>query len=78
MKYFLYHQEIKLLFHWLSAVPKYKKKNVVIGDLTSFKNLSFNFEQKVKIMKAEYIKAGYLFCFINAVNDDYNNVQDVG
>ena len=62
----------------MSAVPKYKKKNVIIGDLTSFKNLSFNFEQKVKIMKAEHIEAGYLFRFINAVIDDCNNVQDGG
>ena len=62
MKCVAYHKEMKLRFHWTSAVPKYYKKNAIIGDLLRVKNLSSNFEQEVKIIN-KYIKASYPFFY---------------
>ena len=33
IKCFAYCKEMKLPFHWASAVPKHYKKNIIIGDL---------------------------------------------
>ena len=66
-----YHKEMKLLFHWTSAVLKHYKKNVLIGDLHHVKNLSSNFEQEIRIMRNKYIKAGYPFHFVNSVIDSF-------
>ena len=71
IKCFAYHKEMKLSFHWRSAVPKHYKKNVIIGNLHCVKNLSFNFEQEVRIIRNKYIKAGYPFHFINSVIDSF-------
>ena len=71
IKYVAYHKEIKLPFHWTSAVPKHCKKNVIIGDLHRVKNLSSNFEQEVRIIRNKYIKAGYPLHFINSVTDSF-------
>ena len=46
-----YHREMKLPFHWTSAVPKHYKMNVIIGDLHRVKNLSSNFEHEVRIIR---------------------------
>ena len=66
-----YHKEMKLPFHWTSAVPKHYEKNVIIGDLHHVKNLSSNFEQEVRIKRNKYVKAGYPFHFINSVIDSF-------
>ena len=71
IKYFAYHKEMKLSFHWRSAVPKNYQKNVIIGNLHCVKNLSSNFEQEVRIIRNKYIKAGYPFHFINFVIDSF-------
>ena len=71
IKCFAYHKEMKLSFHWRSAVPKHCKKNVIIGNLHCVKNLSSNFEQEVRIIRNKHIKAGYPFHFINSVIDSF-------
>ena len=71
IKCFAYHKEMKLSFHWRSAVPKHYKKNIIIGDLHCVKNLSSNFEQEVRIIINKYIKAGYPFHFVNSVIDSF-------
>ena len=63
---------MKLPFHWTSATPKHYKKNVVIGDLHRIKNFSSTFEQEVRIIRDKFIKAGYLFPFINSIADVFN------
>ena len=73
---FAYHKEIKLLFHWTSAVPKTLQKNVIIEDLHRVKNLSSNFEQEVRIINDNYMKAGYPFRFINSVIDGFNQEKE--
>ena len=65
------HKEMKLPFYWTSAVPKYYKKNFIIGDLHRFKNLSSNFVTEVRIIRNKYIKAGYPFRYINSVIDRF-------
>ena len=67
-----HHKEMKLPFHWTSAVPKHYEKNVIIGDLHHVKNLSSNFEQEVRIKRNKYVKAGYPFHFINSVIDSFS------
>ena len=76
IKYFVYHKEMKLSFHWRSAVPKHYKKNVIIGDLHCVKNISSNFEQEVRIVRNKYIKAGYHFHFINSVIESFIQEED--
>ena len=76
IKCFAYHKEIKLLFHWTSAVPKTLQKNVIIEDLHRVKNLSSNFEQEVRIINDNYMKAGYPFRFINSVIDGFNQEKE--
>ena len=65
------HKEMKLPFHWTSAVPKHYKKNVIIGDLHRVKTLSSNLEQEVRIIRNKYIKSGYRLHFINSVIDSF-------
>ena len=67
---------MKLPFHWTSAVPKHCKNNVIIGDLHRVKNLSSNFEQDERIIRDRYIKAGYPFCFINSIIEDFNQEKE--
>ena len=55
IKCFKYHKEMKLPFHWTSAVPKHHKKNVL---LEAYKSLSLNFEQELRMIKNKNIKAG--------------------
>ena len=76
IKCFTYHKEMKLPFHWTSAVPKHYKKNVIIGDLHRVNNLSSNFEQEVGIIRNKYIKAGYPFRFINSITDGFNQEKE--
>ena len=76
IKCFAYHKEMKLPFHWTSAVPKHYKKNVIIGDLHRVNNLSSNFEQEIGIIRNKYIKAGYPFRFINSVIDGFNQEKE--
>ena len=75
-KYSTYHKEMKLPFHWMCAVPKQYKNNVIIGDLRCVKNLSLNFEQEVRITKDKYMKAGYSFHFINSEIDGFNQEKE--
>ena len=69
-------QRMKLPFDWTCAVPKQYNKNVIIGDLRCVKNLSLNFEQEVRITKDKYMKAGYLFHFINSEIDGFNHEKE--
>ena len=39
IKCFTYHKEIKLPLHWTFDVPKYHKKNAIIGDLIALRTL---------------------------------------
>ena len=73
---FTYHKEMKLPFHWMSAVPKHYKKNVITGELHRIKYLSSNFEQDVGIITNKYIKAGYPFCFSKSIIDDFNREKE--
>ena len=66
-----YHKEMKLLFHWTSAVKKHYKKNFIIGDLHRVKILSSNFEQEVRIIRKNYNEAVYSFRFINSAIDSF-------
>ena len=70
-----YHKEMKLRFHWTSGVPKYYKKNVIIGDLHRVKNLSSNFEQEVRIIN-KYIKASYPFFFDSLIDSFIPEKED--
>ena len=76
IKCFSYHKEMKLPFHWTSAVPKHYKKNVIIGDLHCVNNLSSNFAQEVGIIRNKYIKVGYPFGFINSIIDGFNQEKE--
>ena len=60
----------------MSAVPKDYKKNVIIGNLHHGKNLSSNFEKKVRIIRDKYIKTGYPFRFINSITDGLNQEKE--
>ena len=77
MKYFAYHKERKLPFHWTSVVPKHYKKNVITGDLHRVKNLSSNFKQEVRIVRDKYIKADYPSRHINSIIDGFNQEKDL-
>ena len=71
IKCIAYHKEIKSPFHWMSAVTKHYKKNIIIADLHCIKNLSSNFIQEVRMIRNKYIKAGYPFHCINSVIDSF-------
>ena len=49
---------------------------MLFADLHGFMNLSSNFAQKARIIRDNYIKAGYPFCFINSIIKGFNEEED--
>ena len=60
----------------MTAVPKHCNKKVIIAGLHGFMNLSSNFTQEARIIRDNYIKAGYPFCFINSIIKGFNEEED--
>lgn len=76
IKCFAYYKEMKLSFYQTSPIPNHYKQEDTIGELHCVKNLTSNFEWEVPIIRDKYIKAGYLFRFINSVTDVFDQVKE--
>ena len=57
----------KLPVHWSSRVPKWYKRNAIIGDLHRSKRISSIFEMEIKVIKHKFRNAYYPSTFLNKI-----------
>ena len=63
-------------FHWKSTVPRNYKKYVIVGDLHHANKISSDLEKEVSIIKAKYLKAGYLNGIIDSIINDFHETKE--
>ena len=69
----VHRKECKLFLSWESKVPRHYKRNTLFGELHHAKNISSNFQKKVKNIKEKFSKANFPRRFINSVVVQFNN-----
>ena len=63
----VYRKTSKLPVHWSSRVPKWYKRNTVIGDLHRSTRISSDFEIEIKVIKRKLKSADYPPKFLNSI-----------
>ena len=56
----------------ITSVPKHYRKNFINRDLYRVKKLTSNFEQKFRILRDKYTKAGYPSRFSYSIINSFN------
>ena len=59
-----------------STVPRNYKKIVIVGDLHRANKINSDLEKEVSIIKAKYLKAGYLNGFIDSIINDFHQTKE--
>ena len=57
-------------------MPRNYIKNVIVGDLDRANKISSDLEKEVSIIKAKYLKAGYLNGFIDSIINDFHQTKE--
>ena len=60
--------KITSCFHWKSTLSRSYEKNVIVGDFHRANKISSDLENKISIINAKYLKAGYPNGFIDSIN----------
>ena len=68
----VHRNESKLSVPWESKVPKYYKRNTLLGELHRAKKISSNFQKEVKNIKEKFNKTNFPLRFINNVVTQFN------
>ena len=77
-KFNVYRKNKKLPSPWTSKTPKRYKRNTINGDLHRSKRISSNIDEKIPLIKENFMKADYPLPFINSVVSEFQKDKECG
>ena len=57
-------------------MPRYYKKNAIVGELHCTNKISSDLQKEISIIKAKYLKADYQKGFIDSIINDFHQTKE--